>query len=95
MTESGFIAFALFPGLPRPGIGATLAAQAKLFARSAMRAFLVAALYFGSFTAIGLIAKLALDRLGRDTDLTDIQSQAGPNRRKHKGFLLGAWRNED
>jgi len=69
-----------------------LAAQAKLFARSAMRAFLVAALYFGSFIAIGLIAKLAL---GRDTDLTDIQSQAGPNRRKHKGFLLGAWRNEE
>ena len=56
---------------------------------------MVAALYFGSFIAIGLIAKLALGRLGRDTDLTDIQSQAGPNRRKHKGFLLGAWRNED
>ena len=28
-------------------------------------------------------------------DLTDMQSQAGPNRRKHKAFLLGAWRNED
>jgi hypothetical protein len=60
-----------------------------------MRAFLVAALYFGSFIAIGLIAKLAVGRLGRDTNLTDIQSQAGPNRRKHKAFLLGAWRNED
>jgi hypothetical protein len=83
------------PGLPRPRISAMLAAQAKLFARSAMRACLVAALYFGSFIAIGLIAKLALARLGRDTDLTDIQSQAGPNRRRHKGFLLGAWRNEE
>jgi hypothetical protein len=60
-----------------------------------MRAFLVAALYFGSFIAIDPIAKLALDRRGRDTDLTDIQSLAGPNRRKHKGFLLGAWRNEE
>ncbi|MEH2568132.1 hypothetical protein [Bradyrhizobium sp. AZCC 2289] len=60
-----------------------------------MRAFLIAALYFGSFLVIGLIAKLAVDRLGRDTNLTDIQSQAGPNRRKHKAFLLGAWRNED
>jgi len=72
-----------------------LAPQAKLLARSAMRALLVAALYFGSFLAIGLIAKLAADHFGRDTDLTDIQSQAGPNRRKHKAFLLGAWRNEE
>jgi hypothetical protein len=81
--------------LPQPKIGAMLAPETKLFARSAMRALLVAALYFGSFIAIGLIAKLAAARLGRDTNLTDIQSQAGPNRRKHKGFLLGAWRNED
>jgi hypothetical protein len=81
--------------LPQPRIGAILAVQAKLFARSAMRAFLTAALYFGSFLAIGLIAKLVADLFGRDTDLTDIQSQAGPNRRKHKAFLLGAWRNEE
>jgi hypothetical protein len=69
--------------------------QASFLRGPAMRAFLIAALYFGSFIAVGLIVKLAVDRLGRDTDLTDIQSQAGPNRRKHKGFLLGAWRNED
>jgi hypothetical protein len=49
-----------------------------------MRAFLVAAPYFGSFIAIGLIVKLAVNRLGRDTDLADIQSQAGPNRRSTK-----------
>ena len=60
-----------------------------------MRAFLIAALYFGSFLAVGLIGKLAADHFGRGTDLTDMQSQAGPNRRKHKAFLLGAWRNED
>ena len=60
-----------------------------------MRALLIAALYFGSFLAIGLIVKLAAGRLGRDTNLTDIQSQSGSNRRKHKAFLLGAWRNEE
>jgi len=60
-----------------------------------MRAFLIAVFYFGSFLAIGLIAKLAANRLDPDVDLIDIQSQAGPNRRKHKAFLLGAWRNED
>jgi hypothetical protein len=61
-----------------------------------MQAFLVALLYFGSFIAIGLIMKLAVDRLTRDTgSLSDIQSQAGANRRKLKAFLLGAWRNED
>jgi hypothetical protein len=69
---------------------------AMLFARPAMRALLVALLYFGSFLAIGLIAKLAVGRLTRDTgSLSDIQSQAGTNRRKLKAFLLGAWRNED
>jgi hypothetical protein len=61
-----------------------------------MRAFLIALLYFGSFLAIGLIAKVAVDRFSRDTgSLSDIQSQAGTNRRKLKAFLLGAWRNED
>jgi hypothetical protein len=69
---------------------------AKLRARTAMRAFLVALLYFGSFLFIGLIVKLAADHLTRDTgSLSDIQSQAGTNRRKLKAFLLGAWRNED
>ena len=56
---------------------------------------LTALIYFGSFLIIGLGAKLAADRLSRDTDLSDIQSQAGTKRRKRKVFLLGAWRNED
>ena len=61
-----------------------------------MRALLTAAIYFGSFLAIGLIAKVAVDRRTRDTgSLSDIQSQAGTNRRKLKAFLLGAWRSED
>ena len=62
-----------------------------------MGALLTAAIYFGSFLAIGLIAKLAarrwIDRSG--TDLTNLQAQAGAKRRKSKAFLLGAWRNED
>jgi hypothetical protein len=60
-----------------------------------MRALLTATIYFGSFLAIGLIVKVAADRLTRDTDLSEVQSQAGTRRRKHKAFLLGAWRNED
>jgi hypothetical protein len=82
--------------LPAPSIGAMLSRSPSFFARPAMSALLIAALYFGSFLAIGLIAKLATDRLTRDTgSLSDIQSQAGTNRRKLKAFLLGAWRNED
>jgi hypothetical protein len=62
-----------------------------------MRAFLTAVIYFGSFLAIGLIARMAarkwIDRGG--TNLTDLRALAGTKRRKHKAFLLGAWRNED
>jgi hypothetical protein len=61
-----------------------------------MKALWTAVIYFGSFLAIGLIAKLGLrrwmDRHG--SDLSDVQGQAGPNRRKRKVFLLGAWRDE-
>jgi hypothetical protein len=62
-----------------------------------MRAMLTATIYFGSFLAIGLIARVAarrwMDRSG--TNLSDLQAQAGPNRGKRRAFLLGAWRNED
>ena len=62
-----------------------------------MRALLIAGIYFGSFLAIGLIAKMAARRWidGTDSNLTGLQMQAGTMRRKHKAFLLGAWRNED
>ena len=61
-----------------------------------MWALTVAAIYFGTFLAIGMIAKWALDRAMQRTgaDLPDVQSQAGPNRRPRKVFLLGAWRDE-
>jgi hypothetical protein len=90
-----FIAFVPFSRLAPAADRRNARVSDQAIARSAMRAFLIAALYFGSFLTIGLIAKLAADRFSRGTDLTDIQSQAGPNRRKHKAFLLGAWRNEE
>jgi hypothetical protein len=62
-----------------------------------MRALVTALIYFGSFLAIGLIAKLVISRwmIRRNLDLFDIQAQAGPNRRKRRVFLLGFWRDED
>jgi hypothetical protein len=62
-----------------------------------MRALVTALIYFGSFLAIGLIAKLVISRwmARRDLDLADIQAQAGPNRRKRRVFLLGFWRDEE
>jgi hypothetical protein len=62
---------------------------------AAMRALLTAIIYCESFLLIGMVVKLAVNRLSRDTDLSDIQSQAGAKRRKQKAFLLGAWRSED
>jgi hypothetical protein len=61
-----------------------------------MWALVVAVIYFGSFLAIGIVARIALAKLMSRTgaDLTDIQAQAGPNRRKRSVFLLGAWREE-
>jgi hypothetical protein len=62
-----------------------------------MSALPTAIIYFGSFLAIGLIAKMAIgrwmDRSGADLD--DLRAQAGPRRGKRKAFLLGAWRNEE
>jgi len=62
-----------------------------------MRALVTALIYFGSFLAIGPIAKLVISRwmIRRDLDPSDIQAQAGPNRRKRRVFLLGFWRDED
>jgi hypothetical protein len=62
-----------------------------------MWALVVAAIYFGTFLAIGVLAKVGLGKLMERTgaDLADVQAQAGPNRRKRTVFLLGAWRNEE
>jgi hypothetical protein len=61
-----------------------------------MWALVVAIIYFGSFIAVGIVAKIALDKLMARTgaDLADVQAQAGPNRKKRSVFLLGVWRDE-
>ena len=62
-----------------------------------MSALTIAAIYFGSFLAVALIAKLMVTRWLnlRDIDLSEIRTQLGPNRRKSSRFLLGIWRKED
>ena len=62
-----------------------------------MSALTAAAIYFGSFLAIGVVASLAVRRWLnlRDIDLPEIRTQLGPNRRKSSRFLLGIWRKED
>jgi len=50
-------------------------------------------IYVAPFLIIGIAAKLLMRRRG--VDLSDIQAQAGPNRRARKVFLLGAWRKEE
>ena len=58
-----------------------------------MRALEVFVIYVAPFLIIGIAAKLLMKRRG--VDLSDVQAQAGPNRRARKVFLLGAWRNEE
>jgi hypothetical protein len=61
-----------------------------------MTALTNAAIYFGSFIAIGAVALwLAKRRLSHgDLDLGPTQEQLEPGGRKHRMFLLGAWRDE-
>jgi hypothetical protein len=58
-----------------------------------MRALETFAIYVTPFLIIGIAAKLLMKR--RSVDLSDVQAQAGSNRRARKVFLLGAWRNEE
>ena len=60
-------------------------------------ALAVAIIYFGSFIAIGFIAKRVLDKTMRRSSetLEEVQAQAGPKRGKRTMFLLGVWRSED
>ena len=62
-----------------------------------MSALTTAAIYFGSFLAIGVVASRAVRRWLNlhDIDLPEIRTQLGPNRRKSSRFLLGVWRKED
>ncbi|WP_208824251.1 hypothetical protein [Bradyrhizobium neotropicale] len=58
-----------------------------------MRALEVFAIYVAPFVVIGIIAKVLMKR--SSVDLTDVQAQAGANRRPRRVFLLGGWRNEN
>jgi hypothetical protein len=58
-----------------------------------MRALETFVIYVAPFLIIGIAAKLLMKRKG--VDLSDVQAQAGPNRRGRKVFLLGAWRSEE
>jgi hypothetical protein len=58
-----------------------------------MRALETFVLYVAPFLIVGIAAKLLMKRRG--IDLSDVQAQAGPNRRPRKVFLLGAWRREE
>ena len=57
-----------------------------------MRAFEVFAIYVVPFLLLGFVARLVMRRYA--VDLTDVQSQAGSQRKARKLFLLGAWRTE-
>ena len=61
-----------------------------------MRALMTAVIYFGSFLAIGLIAKIMVDRqmVRKNLDLAEIQGQVDTRRGKRWVFLLGFWRAE-
>jgi hypothetical protein len=58
-----------------------------------MRALEVFAIYVVPFLLLGLAIKLVMKRYA--VDLTDIQKQAGPNRKARRVFLLGGWRKEE
>ena len=58
-----------------------------------MRALLTFAIYVTPFLIIGIATKLLMKRRG--VDLSDVQAQAGSNRKARKVFLLGAWRKEE
>jgi hypothetical protein len=57
-----------------------------------MRALEVFAIYVMPFVILGAAARFLMKRHG--VDLSDVQSQAGQNRRARKVFLLGSWRTE-
>ncbi len=49
-------------------------------------------IYLTPFLVVGIAARLMMKR--HNVELSDIQQQAGANRRPRKVFLLGSWRRE-
>lgn len=58
-----------------------------------MRLLLNVAMTVVPFVIIGIAVRLLMKRRG--VDISDIQAQAGQNRRPRKAFLLGFWRDEE
>jgi len=61
-----------------------------------MPALETALIYFGSFLALGVIAKLAVGRWmsRKDLDPSPVRAQMGLPRGRRRLFLLGFWREE-
>ena len=57
-----------------------------------MLALVNVAIYLLPFLAIALIAKRWMTRKG--VELSDVQAEGDPNRKKRPRFLLGSWRDE-
>ena len=57
-----------------------------------MDALLTVAVYITPFLLIGLAAKIWIKRKG--VDLSDVQAEGDPNRKRRPRFLLGIWRDE-
>ena len=57
-----------------------------------MLALVNVAIYLLPFLAIALIAKRWMTRNG--VELSDVQAEGDPNRKKRSRFLLGIWRDE-
>ncbi|MBR0778568.1 hypothetical protein JQ625_27365 [Bradyrhizobium diazoefficiens] len=57
-----------------------------------MKALETFAIYVTPFLILGVLARLMMKRYA--ADLTDVQSQAGQNRKARRVFLLGGWRTE-
>jgi hypothetical protein len=62
-----------------------------------MSALETALIYFGSFLALGIIAKLVIGRwlIRRDLDLSPPRTQMGLPPGRRRLFLLGFWRDEN
>jgi hypothetical protein len=58
-----------------------------------MRALMTAAIYFGTFIALGLFIRFLIHKRMGDVDLKNVRDQAGHSPRKR--FLLGIWRRDD
>ena len=57
-----------------------------------MGALLPVAVYITPFLLIGLAAKIWIKRKG--VELSDVQAEGDPNRKRRARFLLGIWRAE-